>query len=219
MIKLPEIIKPDTAYLANMEVLCEHAALLAQKVDLVDELDFVPSQETRSGAPTCQLARASGESVYLHSRYDPVKEAARWAKGVEQLAAEMADREDGRVPMCYFVDGFGLGYHVKALFEELAAPAFIVVSEPNVALLRTALEHFDYTEMFASDRLIVITTAERGEIFKKLEHHAHAMMMGVLFTQPLQRINQDFHTAMREYPEQSADVRSDRIDRYFAESF
>jgi len=196
MVILPQIVEPETAYLANMKVLCEHAPLLAQKVDLVDELDFVPCQETRSGALTCQLARSSGQAVYLHSRYDPAKEAARWAEGVEQLAEEMADREDGRVPMCYFVDGFGLGYHVKALFEQLAEPAFIVVSEPNIALLRTALEHFDYSDMFASDRLIVITTAQRGEIFKKLEHHAHAMMMGVLFTQPLQRINQDFHAAI-----------------------
>ena len=196
MIILPQIVEPETAYLANMKVLCEHAPLLAQKVDLVDELDFVACQETRSGTLTCQLARSSGESVYLHSRYDPVKEAARWAEGVEQLATETADREDGRAPMCYFVDGFGLGYHVQALFERLAAPAFLVVSEPNVPLLRTALEHFDYSEMFASDRLIVITTAERGEIFKKLEHHAHAMMMGVLFTQPLQRIDPAIHAAI-----------------------
>ncbi len=196
MIKLPEIIRLDSAYLANMEVLCEHAPLLAQKVDLVDDLDFVACQETRSGALTCQLARSSGQSVYLHSRYDPEKEAARWADGVVKLAEEMAEREAGRVPMCYFVDGFGLGYHVKALLERLAEPAFVVVSEPNVALLRTALEHFDYSEMFASDRLIVITTAERGEIFKKLEHHAHAMMMGVLFTQPLQRVDQEFHAAL-----------------------
>ncbi len=196
MIKLPEIIRPETAYLANMEVLCEHAPLLAQKVDLVDELDFVACQETRSGTLTCQLARSSGESVYLHSRYDPAKEAARWAEGVEKLATETAEREDGRTPMCYFVDGFGLGYHVQALFERLAEPAFIVVSEPNVALLRTALEHIDYSEMFASERLILITAAERGEIFKKLEHHAHAMMMGVLFTQPLQRIDTDFHAAI-----------------------
>ncbi|MBN1844681.1 MAG: motility associated factor glycosyltransferase family protein [Sedimentisphaerales bacterium] len=203
MIQLPECVEPRTVCLANLKVLAEHAPGLCHTIDQVDPRDFVECEPTRSGDLTCRLAGSSGAPVYLHSRYDPVREAVRWADGVEKLARGLEEKQDGHMPMCFFVDGFGLGYHVKTLFDRLAAPAFIVVSEPNVALLRTALEHFDYAEMFASDRLIVITAAQRDEIFKKLELHSHAMMMGVVFTQPLQRIEGEFHarihTLVSEY--------------------
>jgi len=186
-----------------MRALCDHAPRLAQLIDQVDELDFVPLEPTRDGGLTCRLTGPQGEPVYLHSRYDPVREADRWAEGIEVQAQAQTNPQEDQPPMCFFVDGFGLGYHVAALFERLTGEAFIVVSEPNLALLRTALEHFDYSEMFASNRLIIMTAAERDEVFRKLEVHSHALMLGVVFTQPLARLEGDFHArvhrAVAEY--------------------
>jgi len=188
---------------ANMRALCESSPRLAVQIDAVDELDLLSCQETRSGAVTCQLPGSAGTAVYVHSRYDPVREAERWADGVEDLAAQQESKDGWQAPMCYVVDGFGLGYHVKALYDRLAGEAFIVVSERNTALLRTALQTFDHSEMLASDRLAIITTADRQEIFKKLQQYSNAMMMGVVFTHALQRIDADFHaqvhTLVAEY--------------------
>ncbi|OPZ99624.1 MAG: hypothetical protein BWY71_00941 [Planctomycetes bacterium ADurb.Bin412] len=200
MIELPEIVEPQTAYVANMRALWNHMPSLARQVDEVDEvdeLDFIPCQPSRSGPPTCQLTGVTGEPVFLHSRYDPRREAEKWADGVEELARQqMAADENGRVPMCYFVDGFGLGYHIQALFERLYGEAFILVSERNIALLRTALEYTDYSEMLASDRLIFLTRANREEIFEKLKCHSSLMMMGVVFTHSLHRVDTEYHAAI-----------------------
>ena len=185
-------------YVGNLRSLWQHWPALAQQVELVDELDMVTCEPTRSGVLTCKALGEQAEAVYLHSRYDPQKEATRWAAGALAHGAKLEDRDAGRVPMCYIIDGFGLGYHVRALYEKLAGDAFVVVSEPNVALLRTALELADFSEMFSSGRLVVVTRPERQEIFDKLKAHGHRMMMGTVFTQPLQRLNTPFHQTVRQ---------------------
>ena len=197
-VELPEIVEPTDAYVANMRALWEGALALAQAVELVDESELAELEATRSGAVTCKVSGAGGEGVYVHSRYDPEREAARWAEGAIAQGAAMEDREQGRVPMCYIVDGFGLGYHVKALYERLTGEAFIVVSEPEVGLIRTAVEHLDYSEMFASGRVIVITKPDRQEIFNKLESHGQAMMLGTVYTKALHRGQGEFHRTVHQ---------------------
>ena len=203
MIELPEIVEPKTDYVANMRALWEHCPRLAVEIDRVDDSEMIACEESRRGGPTCQLMGSAGELVYLHSRYDPEREAKKWCDGVEEQAREQEDPENGRIAMCYFVDGFGLGYHVKELFDRLHGEAFIVVSEQNVSLLRTAMETADFSEMLSSDRLVVMTLANREEIFKKLQPHSNAMMLGVVFTRSLHRRDREFHeqihTLVAEY--------------------
>ena len=203
MIKLPEIIEPKTAYIANIRALWHHIPHLAQKIEFVDECEELPTQSTRSKDLTCQVPGPKGDPIYLHSRYDPPREAAKWTEGVLQQAQELRDKQNEQVPMCYIIDGFGLGYHVKALYEKLYGDAFIIVCEPNIALIRTAITNIDYSELIASDRLVFITIADRGEIFRKLQNFGVTMMMGVIFTQPLQQLNFEFnskaHKLISEY--------------------
>jgi len=194
-VKIPQIIEPQTPYLANMKALWQWWPMLAQQVDRVDEQELIDCQTTRSGELTCQLPGAAGEPIYMHSRYDPQREAQRWAQGALELAEkqQQQNEDNGRIPMCYFIDGFGLGYHVQALFDNLLGEAFIVVSERNLVLIRTALEHLDYSEMLGSGRVIIVTGTQREEIFKKLQGRATEMMLGVVFTRALQRVDGDFH--------------------------
>jgi len=167
---------------------------LAQQIEFIDDGDEIPTQPTRSRDLTCQLPGPKGEPIYLHSRYDPPREAAKWTAGVLQQAQDVRDQQNEQVPICYIIDGFGLGYHVKALYEKLYGDAFIIVCEPNIALIRTALTHIDYSELIASDRLVFITSPDRDEIFRKLQNFGVTMMMGIIFTQPLQQLNIEFNT-------------------------
>ncbi|MBN1436432.1 MAG: DUF115 domain-containing protein [Sedimentisphaerales bacterium] len=194
IIDLPPVVTPQTPYVANMRALWRCAPKLAIAIDQIDPLDLIECKPTRSNHLTCQLPNAAGQDVYLHSRYDPIKEAQKWVQGVEDLARQQEAQNPNRVPMCYFVDGFGLGYHIQQLFQSLAGEAFIVVSEPNLPLLRTALQHCDYSEMLDSERLIIITQADRNEIFNKLQDKSTAMMMGIVFTKTLVKVNENFHT-------------------------
>ena len=204
MIELPEIVEPDTPYVANMRALWKTEMDFAQRIDLVDEGELIECEASRKGPPTCQLVGSGGARVYLHSKYDPEREASKWADGVMAAAEKQMAEDDERFPMCYFVDGFGLGYHVRALFERLQGDTFVVVSEGNMALLRTALELFDFSEMIESKRLVIITRPDREEIFNKLQPHGNMLVMGTLFTRALQRqidpeFHREVHTAVSEY--------------------
>jgi spore maturation protein CgeB len=80
-------------------------------------------EATAGGLPTLAL-----DGVLLHSRTDPVREAAGWAtRHCETLGAVETAA----------VLGFALGYHVEALAA--AWPGRIVVAEPDVRVLRAAL--------------------------------------------------------------------------------
>ena len=196
MLEIPQYLTVDSPYLANIRALCEKSPEFAQKIDEIDASQLIPLEQTRNQAWTCQIPGSNAKHIYLHSRYDPQREARNWADGVEELALKQTEENSGKIPMCYVIDGFGLGYHIQALYERLEGETFIVVSEPNIVLLRTALERFDFSEMLKDDRLVIITQTDRSEIFKKLQQHATVMMMGVVFTHPLQKLNSDFHAAI-----------------------
>ena len=76
--------------------------------------------------------------VLLHSRHDPVREAAAWAA----RHRESLDGVETAVVL-----GLGLGYHVEAL--AVAWPGRIIVVEPDAALLRTALAARDLRALLA----------------------------------------------------------------------
>ncbi len=198
MITLPPIIQPESPYLANMAAMWDLWPELAQQIENVSDEDCLECVKTRSGDFSCQVLGEKGEPVYLHSRYDPVKEANRWADGVVQKAKEQQDADTGRIPICYMVDGFGLGYNIEALFGRLTGDAFVVVSEPNLAVLKTAFILRDYSEILEKGQIIFITRTDRQEIFDKLQQHSVIMMLGIVFTHPLQKIETKFHAEIHQ---------------------
>ncbi len=76
-------------------------------------------EPSRTGAMTAAVEVDSAPQFYLHSLYDPQKEARDWLGAVELSLHTM-----------YIVLGFGLGYHVRALLEALPEGCRIIVIEP-----------------------------------------------------------------------------------------
>lgn len=70
-------------------------------------------------APTAIVGLDSGRELLLHSRIDPLEEAAFFAAGVVPQERTL-----------YAVLGFGLGYHVQALLDRIPASSHVVVLEP-----------------------------------------------------------------------------------------
>lgn len=103
---------------------------------------FEPTDEP--GAPTAELA-----GRWLASRRKPREEARRFAESVNiQDAAAIA------------VMGFGLGYHVEALVHRLRRTGFVLVFEPDVALLRAVFETIDCTSWLAGGNVLLAVDAE-----------------------------------------------------------
>ncbi len=156
-------------FIRNLSALYRKDPKLARRIDEVRDEDRPEVLPTRSGEVTVRIEGVSG-ATYLHSRYDPVKEARRLIDGVE------VDEK-----YCFVVLGFGLGYHVRALHERLQGDAVIIVIEPSVRLLSAAFAHVDFVDLISSDRLVILDRLEKSTIHEKLKPFNTLMMLGVRF--------------------------------------
>jgi hypothetical protein len=184
----------DEMFLRNMKALWRVDAELAVRIDEVPDEHRLPVEPTRSGEWTVAVQTAEGQRVHLHSRYDPVAEAKKLADSVEVESNQ-----------CFVIAGFGLGYHVRALYERLRGEAFIVVTEPSVELLSTALACVDLAKVISSGRLIVLVDLDKSRLHSRLTPHNAVMMMGMRFVvhPPSERVagrfQADMRTAITEY--------------------
>ncbi len=155
-------------YIKNLCARWETDPQLAMKIDAI-RVEDVPAIETaREGGATARMKTESGQAVYLHSRYRPIGEGRAWADG---LTCE----NRYAVVIC----GFGMGHHVKALWEKLGGAegdALLVVAEASVAVLRAAFAAEDFSEMLAAGRVLFFTDLDRAAIVQRLEPRS------VLFT-------------------------------------
>jgi len=179
----------DQVYLKNMTGLWRHDARLAMAVDALPDDALLPVEASKSGPATAAMVTPEGRRIWLHSRYDPEDEARKFVDGVDVSKA-----------YCFVVGGFGLGHHVRALFERLRGDAFIIVSEPDLALIRTALEHVDLGEVLDSGRCVILTEANTSQLHEKLQPHHTMMMLGTqIVSHPAsQRVAGAFHDTLRQ---------------------
>ncbi len=146
-------IRTQEVYVRNLCALWEVDAKLAAMIEAVHP-DDVPAVET---AKDGQATVKSG-GVYLHSRYRPVEEAEKWA------GAQACENRYAAV-----VGGFGMGHHVKALWERIPGEAVMIVGEADLGVLKAAFGAGDYVEMIASRRDYFFTALDRGQMVERLE--------------------------------------------------
>jgi hypothetical protein len=175
-------------YARNMAELWRHDPPLAMVIDAVPDEKRPEVQETRSGEKTVAIASGGKRAVYLHSRYDPTKEAGQLAGGV------VTDDQ-----FCFVVGGLGLGYHILALEDAITPDAIIVVAEPNVALLAAAFASVDLTKVLRDGRLIILHTADKVRLHEKLRPHTTLLMLGTRFVKhpPSEQLEPEFHKVIR----------------------
>lgn len=99
---------------------------------------------SRSGLPTMRVTTKTGQSVFLHSSVDPVKEAQRVASSFVVQA--------GKLVVVY---GFGLGYLVEVLLGQLDDRIPLFVIEPNQSVFQQAMRARDLQNILASNRVYI----------------------------------------------------------------
>lgn len=156
-------------FLHNMRVLWRRDPVLAMHVDAVEDEQRIPLEPTKSGAWTARVTTPTGPT-YLHSRYDPEEEAGRFAASVN-----MEDK------YCFVVNGMGLGYHLRTLYERLRGDAFIICCEPSLEMIATSLACLDLADMIDSGQLIIFTDADKARLHERLQPHSALLMMGTQF--------------------------------------
>src|SRR5262245_25326750 len=125
----------NSTFIANMERLWRSDPKLAHRIDELPIEATLALLPTKAGPPTASIQTADGRALTLHSRYDPLAEARDFCKKLER--ADTA---------CVVLCGLGLGYHVKALHELLGEETVILVSEPDLVTIKTALEQTDLSK-------------------------------------------------------------------------
>lgn len=124
----------------NLRVLKEVYPDLAARVEAAvatpPSLDVMPSA---SGWPTARWRDGGG---YIHSSVDPWQEARRLVE-----TADIAE------PDVLVVLGLGLGYHLLELYRRFPRARALVVVEPDVGVLRAAMECNDLERVFGTDRV------------------------------------------------------------------
>jgi hypothetical protein len=149
----------------NLAALRRHEAGLADAVAQAPPLG--PLEPSRAGPPTTALPDDIGHLIQLASRVDPEREAERF------VDVHLVDE-----PTVYVVVGLGLGYHVADLLRRWGAQDFLVVAEPRLDLVRSALERFDWSEPLSSGRLRIVADATKSALFRQLHPLSAAILMG-----------------------------------------
>ncbi len=177
-------------YIKNMQQLWRNDPRLAMAIDAVPPSRAIPLEPAKDGSSTAKMSTPNGQ-VYLHSRYRPEQEAAAWA-----AALQCEDK------YAVIVNGFGLGYHLKALFARLPDDALLIVAEPSLPLLKSALSALDLSDLLSSNRVLLFNTLDRSAIVERLEPRSVLFTAGTgaLFAthSASLQISPDFHHAFQK---------------------
>jgi hypothetical protein len=185
------VLSADAPLAKNLAALWAADGALAAELEALHPLAPYDVEPSRAGPPTLAVAPPGGGSrILLHSRYQPLAEAAR-------LLNDVATAER----FAFYVHGFGLGYHVEALFDKAGTESLIFVFEPDVRLIWTALYHRDLSKLIESRRVVFFTHADKAELFSRLTPHAALISVGVgtLVHPPSLQVSEPFHKQVEQW--------------------
>jgi hypothetical protein len=179
----------NSVFLENMRRLWRHDPRLAQRIDELPLEARLEVQPSKAGPMTAAVSTADGRRLYLHSRYDPRREALDFCKSFEEREA-----------YAVVLSGLGLGYHVKALVEVLGEETVVLVSEPDLVTIKTALEHTDLSKELGAGRVEFLASLEKNVLHERLHRHYAVLLLGTALAVPpaAREHNADFHAACRQ---------------------
>lgn len=104
----------------------------------------IEAVETKQGDFVPAVTK-EGKRIFVHSRFDPVKEAARFLGEVDTAAHDL-----------FIVFGFGFGYHVEGILAGMGAGSLLLVIEKSPLMLKRAAESRDLARVFGDERLLLL---------------------------------------------------------------
>ncbi len=181
------ILAADAPLVRNLAALWATEPKLAEAVEA--SLDGPPYtvEKSKSGPPTVSVQTSDGRRVYLHSRYEPQTEARQL---IESIPIERRTT--------FYLMGLGLGYHLELLFQQASDEAIFCILEPDIQMIRTALEHRDLAKAIASHRLMWFWNLDKSILFRRLTPHTALISVGseTIRHPPSVRLHDSFYRQM-----------------------
>ncbi len=135
-------------YEGNLSVLKGRNPGLHARVSAAEEDPGIKVVEARDGNMVPEMVRGNSR-LWLHSRYDPVREAERFI-----------DEADTGAFNLFIVFGFAFGYHVEQLLQRAGPDAVVLVLEKDAAIIKKALQYRDLRRVLRDPRLDVLAAPE-----------------------------------------------------------
>jgi hypothetical protein len=110
------------------------------------QLDCYSVERARSGKFTLRYTTTGQDGVYLHSPYDPLREAEQYADRL------LEDYPEGSLTVIF---GLGLGYQALQLAARLPQDERIIVIEPHWELIYLAFCHMDLRPLLTRQNLTI----------------------------------------------------------------
>lgn len=181
-------LPPDAPYLPNLAALWAVDHKLAMAIEALEGAPSHPTEPAKSGEPTVSITAPDGRRLYLHSRHRPLDEARR-----------AVDPIDTQQHVFYYIHGLGLGYTLQLLFERAGDEAVFCVFEPDLLMLRTAMEARDLAVILESRRVYFFWQLDKSDLFVRLMPHTAMVNLGTteLAHAPSLQRHPEFHEQMR----------------------
>jgi hypothetical protein len=138
----------------SFEILKDHHEQCYRKLQKTGLFPEVVIAKTGDPVP---LMVKNHKKMYIHSRFDPQKEAERF---IDQAAASGIT--------LYIVLGFGFAYHIETLLKKIDNNTMVMVIDNDPALLKCALENRDLTDLVNDERLILLCDPDEESISQAL---------------------------------------------------
>ncbi len=169
----------------NLAALWALDADLAVRIESLHPAGPYQVQPAKTSEPTVAVTVAEGRHLFLHSRYEPRQEAER-----------LVDAAGIRDEVVFYVFGFGLGYHVNVLLERVSSEAIVCVFEPDLLMLRTAMECRDLTAILESRRVMFFTKPDKADLFTRLTPQTAMVSLGTasVVHPPSRQVHPEFYT-------------------------
>lgn len=183
------VLPEDACYLKNMAALWASEPRLARQIEaLSPDNQTCLVEPARNGQPTARAKTFDGRWIYLHSRHQPAQEAD---KLIEHLNTDQI--------VAFYVQGFGLGYHVQKLFDRSGQDTLICILEPRLDVLRAAFDQSDFTELIRSGRVLWFWQADKADLFTRLHSWQPSITLGFesVTHPPSVQLDPSFHQQMR----------------------
>ena len=140
----------------NIALLKKKSPRLAEQIEHIAHDETIEIVEAKNGELVPAVTR-EGRKLFVHSRFDPVTEA-------ERFAAEATEERDLAI-----VFGFGFAYHIEALMKKLSSNATVLAIEKNPAMLKEALNSRDLAGLLSDERLIILVEPNEDIIAESLK--------------------------------------------------
>ncbi|MFG0283070.1 MAG: 6-hydroxymethylpterin diphosphokinase MptE-like protein [Phycisphaerales bacterium JB039] len=134
----------DAILMRNLRALARTSPRAVERIRSATAPPQILFEPTDDEVPALALA-----GKWLTSRRRPLVEAQRLAETVEPAKVGIV-----------VVTGFGAGYHIVKLAERIGTAGLIICFEPDVSLLRAALERIDVATVLEKANIILVTEAD-----------------------------------------------------------